>query len=151
MVSLPTYVKGQIYIDPTIANSKGVVKLDFQEWTKQYANDSYTPAGKSIDDYKLLKDGTAPADESYYPVAATNETFKTLKVSKRQYDTDLTCDVAGDLYESGDLNFLGYAIKAVTGDDIIPSITFILKNGIKEIQFTNIPAETAQVEAALTI
>ncbi|KAA6378544.1 MAG: hypothetical protein EZS28_025927, partial [Streblomastix strix] len=136
-----SYVKGNLYYDTNVANNDGIVRIDNDDFQKQTTDPFYLPESKKkIEDFLLLKSGTAPADAKATPVADTEDDFIKLKTSKQLTSADTTCGYVDLAYTQLKYDLLGYSIKTQASADIAPSITYIVKNGVTSIEIQNIPS-----------
>ncbi|KAA6358588.1 MAG: hypothetical protein EZS28_045886, partial [Streblomastix strix] len=126
-----------IYYFSGVLGADDVVTIDNQEIfdTKRISAGSNS---KKIERFAVLDNDTTETSSEYLPVAETEALFDALKTTTVLTEDEIACSIVSGLRENIPYSFYGYTVKAVTGADIAPSMTQLVKSGPKIIRNINI-------------
>ncbi|KAA6369289.1 MAG: hypothetical protein EZS28_035185 [Streblomastix strix] len=121
-----------IYV-PSKVDENGIVTFDF----KGILNPMQSPASKTIKytEFQPFRSGVSVSDKSFY-VINKNE-FANLKANKILTEYEKSCPSVQQSRMMNFYQFYGYAVKAFVGNDIAPSITYMISNLPNKVVYKN--------------
>ncbi|KAA6397038.1 MAG: hypothetical protein EZS28_007434 [Streblomastix strix] len=127
-----SYARGSIYFDMSETVENGTVNVEIGNANNKL--DFFPYAERNITNYKALKkeDG-----DSFYHIALTADQLAALRTSTAPNPSSYQpqCTGVGVAWEDGLYGLLGYTVKAVSDDNIEPSITYLLRSTPETIHY----------------